>query len=260
MTKLVFSFDDGRKDNLRTAFEILERNNIPASFNITTDFVSSLLRDDELPCKNEALSKDEVIKLGSKEMFEIAGHGKKHSNECQNLISGIAELREWFPNKIISGIASPYSQAKIEDLITDKNVYLNNGISYIRLGDRITSFVIVKKIFRKLNCKLFHIPFIYAWVYEECFIEQNGNFILYSVPVLKMDTVGEVLALIKHAVKKDKNLILMFHSVLQKGEPEYNSKWSWDWNKFEKLISTVNEMQKYNLLQVVTTQNLMTGK
>lgn len=260
MTKLVFSFDDGRKDNLRTAFEILERNNIPASFNITTDFVSSLLRDDELPCKNEALSKDEVIKLGSKEIFEIAGHGKKHSNECQNLISGIAELREWFPNKIISGIASPYSQAEIEDLIADKNAYLNNGISYIRLGDRINSFGVVKKIFRKLNRKLFHIPFIYAWVHEECFIEQNGNFILYSVPVLKMDTVSEVLAVIKKTVKKDKNLILMFHSVLHKGEPEYKSKWSWDWNKFEKLISKVNEMQKHSLLQVVTTQNLMTGK
>lgn len=260
MTKLVFSFDDGRKDNLCTAFEILVNYNIPATFNITTDFVSSLLKDNELPCKNEALSKKEVIRLGSKDIFEIAGHGKKHSNEFQNLISGIAELREWFPNKIISGIASPYSQAKIEDLITDKNAYLNNGISYIRLGDRINSFGVVKKIFRKLNRKLFHIPFIYAWVHEECLIEQNGEFILYSVPVLKMDTVSEVLAVIKKTVKKDKNLILMFHSVLHKGESEYKSKWSWDWNKFEKLISKVNEMQKHSLLQVVTTQNLMTGK
>lgn len=75
-----------------------------------------------------------------------------------------------------------------------------------------------------------------------------------------MDTVSEVLAVIKKTVKKDKNLILMFHSVLHKGEPEYKSKWSWDWNKFEKLISKVNEMQKHSLLQVVTTQNLMTGK
>ena len=45
MTKLVFSFDDGRKDNLCTAFEILVNYNIPATFNITTDFVSSLLND-----------------------------------------------------------------------------------------------------------------------------------------------------------------------------------------------------------------------
>ncbi len=260
MTKLVFSFDDGRKDNLCTAFEILERNNIPATFNITTDFVSSLLNDDELPCKNKALSKEEVIKLGSKNIFEIAGHGKKHSNECHNLIDGIAELREWFPNKIISGIASPYSQAKIEDLIADKNEYFNNGISYIRLGDRISSLCFIKKALRKFNRMIFHIPFLFAWVHEQSFIDANDDFILYSVPILKKDTVPEVIVLIKQAVKKDKNLILMFHSVLHKEETEYNSNWSWDWNKFEKLISKVSEMQKHNLLQVVTTQNLMTGK
>ena len=154
MTKLVFSFDDGRKDNLCAALEILEKNNIPASFNITTDFVSSLLKENELPCKNSALSKEEVKQLGSKDIFEIAGHGKRHSNECKNLIRGVVELREWFSNKIINGIASPYSQAKIEDLISDKNEYFNNGISYIRLGDRITSLCFVKKALRKINRKI----------------------------------------------------------------------------------------------------------
>lgn len=260
MTKLVFSFDDGRKDNLCAALEILEKNNIPASFNITTDFVSSLLKENELPCKNSALSKEEVKQLGSKDIFEIAGHGKRHSNECKNLIRGVVELREWFSNKIINGIASPYSQAKIEDLISDKNEYFNNGISYIRLGDRITSLCFVKKALRKINRKIFHIPFIYAWVHEQSFVDLNDDFILYSIPVLKSDTVSEVISLIKRAIKKDKNLILMFHSILKKNESEYNSNWSWDWNKFEELIFKVSEMQKHRLLQVVTTQNLMIGK
>ena len=260
MTKIVFSFDDGRKDNYSVAFEVLVKNYISATFNITTDYINGNINEGKLPCTNEALSKDEVLKLASNSHFEIAGHGKKHSNECENLINGVKELRDWLPQKNINGIASPYSQAKVEDLLSHKTEYERNNISYIRLGDRITTFKFLKKILRKVNRMFFHIPFIFTWVHEESFFSEADNFILYSVPILKNDTVDEVLALVKKAVKKDKNLILMFHSILKKGEPEYDSNWTWDWEKFCNLIERLNKMQTSDIIKITTTQDLVLGK
>lgn len=260
MTKIVLSFDDGRKDNLRVVRDICLKENIPATFNITTDYVSEQLLDDEKPCNNVPMDKESLCNIANNSFIEIAGHGKKHSNECENLINGVNELREWLPNRTINGIASPYSQAIVSELVRDKDVYCKNGISYIRLGDRITSFCYVKKVLRKLNRMFFHLPFIFSWVHEQTFVSKNDDFILYSVPILKRDTVDEVIALVKNAVKKDKSVILMFHSVLHKGEPEYESNWTWDWDKFENLVLKLKQMQESDLLKITTTQDLMFGK
>ena len=259
MTKIVFSFDDGREDNIKVIQDVFVKTSIPATFNITTDYISDILLATERPCVNKALSKEQLMQIANYKLIEIAGHGKRHSNECMNLIDGVCELREWLPNNKICGIASPYSQAKIQELIADKSKYISYNISYIRLGDRITSFRFIKKILRKLNRMFFHIPFVFAWVHEQTFVSESDDFVLYSVPILHSDTVAEVTALLRRAIKNDKNLILMFHSVLHKGEPEYNSNWSWDWDKFQMLIAEVNDMQQKKLLKVVTTQDLMSG-
>ena len=260
MTKIALSFDDGRKDNEIVLQDIFIKENIPATINITTDYVSGKLLEGEKPCINEPINKDFLIRIANNSIIEIAGHGKKHSNEYENLSAGIKELREWMPDRVISGIASPYSQANVYDLIRDKDKYLSNGISYIRLGDRITSFCFIKKALRKLNRMFLHVPFIFAWVHEQAFVNKNDDFILYSVPILKRDIVNEVIALVKRAVKKDKNVILMFHSILHKGEPGYDSNWTWDWNKFEKLVLKLKQMQESDLLKITTTQELLLGK
>lgn len=258
MIKIVFSFDDGRNDNYRLFMQLFVKYNLPSTINITTDYVLKDFDKGIIPCDNTPLSKEMLNHLDNNHLFEIAGHGKQHCNDFQNLLDGVTELRNICSSKI-EGIASPCSKLTEKKIIDSKKLFLINGISYIRLGDRIISFILLKKILRKINRIFLHSPLIFTWIYEQTFIDQKDDFILYSVPVLKTDTVSEILALIKRAVKKDKNLILMFHSVLKKGEPEYNSNWSWDWNKFERLIFKVNDMQKQKLLQVTTTQNLMTG-
>lgn len=257
MTKLIFSFDDGREDNFRIFFDVLKQNKIPTTINITTDYVFG--NEGIMPCINKPLSMSMLQELDNELLFEIAGHGKQHMNEVQNLLDGVKDLRNVCKSNI-SGIASPCSQLAEETIRNNKKKFNDMGISYIRLGDRISSLCFVKKALRKINRRFFHIPFLFAWIHEQSLIDENDDFILYSVPVLKKDSVSEVLTLIKRAVKNNKNLILMFHSVLYKGEPEYNSNWSWDWNKFENLIFKVSEMQKLGLLQVVTTQKLMAGK
>ena len=257
MTKTVFSFDDGREDNIKVIQDVFVKKSIPATLNITADYISNILRASERPCVNKALSKEQLMQIANYKLIEIAGHGKRHSNECMNLIDGVCELREWLPNNKICGIASPYSQAKIQELIADKSKYISYNISYIRLGDRITSFRFIKKVLRKFNRMFFHIPLIFEWVHEQTFVDESDDFILYSVPILHSDTVAEITALIRRAVKKDKSLILMFHSVLHKGDPEYNSNWSWDWDKFETLITKVKDMQHQNLLEIVTMQKLL---
>ena len=39
MLKVVLSFDDGRRDNYRAAFEILKPLELPATFNITIGYI-----------------------------------------------------------------------------------------------------------------------------------------------------------------------------------------------------------------------------
>lgn len=257
MTNLIFSFDDGRKDNLEVVLEILAPNNIPATFNLTTDYISNNLEEKEQPCKNEALSIGDIYKIKDLNMFEFAGHGKKHSNEFQNLIDGVLELRSMLQIESIVGIASPNSQADIDMVLKDEGMYRECKVSYFRLGDRSSPFNEVKKIIRKVNRKFFHIPFIYSLVHKHSLISTKDEFILYSIPVLHSDSIAEIVSIIRTAVKLDKSIILMFHSILKKDRDNYISPWSWDWHKFNELILIVKEMESSGMLRITTTSDFV---
>lgn len=254
MTKIALSFDDGRKDNYRMIQEILIPLQIPATINITTDYVLNS-QCERSPCINPAMTKDEVIELSKLPLIEIAGHGKEHQNAIDNLLKGVKELREWCGVNEI-GIASPNSRLTFNEIEKLKTFFVDYDIKYIRIGDRIETARFIKRCIRKINCYL-HISKIYGWCYKETLLDKEDNFKLYSVPILKSNSLKEVKRLVDFAILNNKSLIIMFHSIIKKGEKFYNDNWSWDYDDFHKLCTFLADYREKEKIQMCTTLNIL---
>lgn len=229
-TAIVLSFDDGRGDNYRAAQEVLIPLEIPATFNITTDYVEGLASNCH-PCENQPMSREQVVALSKVPLFEIAGHGKQHRNEQENLIAGVEELREWC-GTYCSGIASPNSALPFAQVEHDRMFYGQHGVHYVRLGSRGRSFA--RKVADRCN-RFLNSDAVAAYVWKESLIKDTDVFVLPSVPILHHTTLREVMTLVKAAIKAKQSLILMFHSICKPGEPYYDHMWSWDYNRFTEL-------------------------
>ncbi len=251
--KIALSFDDGRKDNYRMVNEILRPLNIPATINITTDYIMNR-RTAPFPCDNPPMSKEDVISLSKLPFIEIAGHGKAHNNETSNLLQGANELKEWCGLKEI-GIASPNSALSFDKAKKLKPLFLKHNISYIRTGDRIIKAGFVKRCIRKLN-RYLHMQQAYAWFYHETMLNPPCDFEVCSVPVLKQNSFKEVKYLITSAASEHKSLILMFHSIVKKGEAFYKDTWSWDYDDFYKLCSFIKHCTQKNQIEACKTMEL----
>lgn len=256
MIKIALSFDDGRKDNYRLANEVLIPMQISATFNITTDYVENKAQEDA-PCLNPAMSKEEIINLTRNSLFEVAGHGKRHNNGFENLIGGIKKLREWCDQDII-GIASPNSGLSNNELLKEVNRYRAEGISYIRTGERYIRGELVKKCFRKFN-RIIHSGRISAWVYSDSMLFQNDSFVLNSIPVLHYNSLREIKEVINCAINTNKSCVLLFHSIVKEGEEFYEDLWSWDFRQFLILCHYLKELEYKKKLVICKTLDLVSG-
>lgn len=255
MINVSLSFDDGRGDNYRIVKEVLEPLQIPATFNITISYVENLVRE-EHPCINKPLSKNEIKRISKNCLFEIAGHGYLHKNDRDNMILGVNKLREWCGlENTKMGIASPSSKMTKKEIENSREVFQEENIDYVRVGDRIRSFVLVKKCCRKIN-RILHIPPIFYWVYKETLLSDNDTYIYYSIPILRDNDLYEVLYLLKKAIKAKKSLILMFHSILKPQEKYYKDLWSWDYFDFLKLCQYLKEYEKKGKIKLCTSIEL----
>ena len=256
MTKVSLSFDDGRGDNYRAVKDILEPLRIPATFNITIKYIENNLKNEEMPCSNQPLLKSEIIDISNNPILEIAGHGYKHKNDRDNLILGVNKLREWCElSDIEMGIASPCSLMTEEEIVHNRESFKRNNIKYVRLGDRIDSYVEVKRWCRRLN-RILHISPIFYWVYKETLLSNSESFIFYSVPILRDNSLHEVLYLLKKAIEEKKSIILMFHSILKPGEKYYRDLWSWDYYKFLELCHKLKKYENQKEIQLCKTIEL----
>ncbi|MBO6214041.1 MAG: polysaccharide deacetylase family protein, partial [Lachnospiraceae bacterium] len=93
--KLVYSFDDGRADNMRVFDEILKPRSVPATINIATAYVDGSISPENRPCPNEAMGVDDVKRLAQSPLIELAGHGDQHLNTPEDLKKGLEKLRGW---------------------------------------------------------------------------------------------------------------------------------------------------------------------
>jgi len=251
---ICFSFDDGRKDNYTNAVELLNKYNLPATFNITTGYIDGSAVEHS-PSLDSAMSIDDVKEIFYNKNFEIALHGDKHLNTIEDMTTCKNKLLEWLNLSDYSfGIASPGSGMTEEFIISNEKEFDKINISYIRIDQRVKNFRRIKVFSRKVSRVIKLSPF-YKLAYKDSCINKKHNRILYSVPILNSVSLPMIKSVIKHAIKTKQILILMFHSIKRANEPFYSDNWSYDYNKFEMLLKYLSDMQNKNLLSVETVIN-----
>lgn len=258
MLKVVLSFDDGRRDNYRAAFEILKPLELPATFNITIGYILRNISDQEKPGPHEPMTIEELKSLVDCDLFEIAGHGYCHDNDINNLLEGVLQLRKLFPGAEIKGIASPHSEFNLDELETAENLFSKNEIHYLRISNDYSKMGKLKIWVRRLN-RFLHFPCLYAWTNIDSVIREKG-FLLHSFPVIRDNSLKEVIGLIEKLSYESRNLdqtcILMFHSILKQGEDFYNDLFTWDYNIFKEFCSYLSKKSKENSVIINKTIDL----
>ncbi len=214
---IIFSIDDGRYDLYRLAKEILIPQNVPATFNITTDSGFSV--------KTSSIGKEELIEIAKCDLFEIANHSDMHTNEFDDIHKGFLTICDWlgFDKTRPIGFASPNSEMSIEYIENNIEQLNKLGVKYVR------------------TCR------------EDYFNRDTNDIALTSYPV-KFDTTLETLKETADiAVKNGFCLIYLFHSVCKPEDKNYGEMWSYDFDKFLDLVLYIKGLQNQGKADIMTT-------
>ena len=116
-SRVVLSFDDGRKDNYDIVIPILEKYCLTATFNISTAYVDKSINVSDRPCLNEPMTIENIKAIYGKG-FEIACHGDRHKNDIEDIRRGYKKLSTWLQwgKNFKPGFASPNSRLLEEDI------------------------------------------------------------------------------------------------------------------------------------------------
>lgn len=248
-----FSFDDGRIDTYHVAYPILKKHQLCATFNITSGYVESGTFVDSNVCDIMPMNIEMLKEMSADDSVEIAGHGHKHKNTIEDIIKGIRCLKEWIPKQREWGFASPGTGLTLDYYHSIKEELGSNSLLYVRFSCRYHSFAMIKVFIRRLS-RLIHIPILYRFAYKDTLMSDVDDDILYSVPVLSDISVAEIQSLIDLAIKRKQVCILMFHSIVDRGE--IHDSWDYDKVKFEDICNYVSDCQRKGLLEVSTSMDI----
>lgn len=256
---IALSFDDGRKDNYQNVKDILLKNDLTATFNITTAYVEKSISKDNTPCENDPMSVNEVIEL-SKFGFEIAAHGHNHLNTIEDIKKGVEILKGWLNLNDIDkiGFASPCSQADANQILQSQAEYNDISIDYVRLGVR-NNDTIVTKIKRKIAYYTGN-KALFIDVFKDSLLINDDKYIIYSIPILHNTSVAQIKEIIDYAVEKNQDCVLMLHSIVAPDSVYYGDTWSWDVNRFEQLCGYLKELKDSNIVNVLDVKSLVSKK
>jgi len=249
------SVDDGAEDSYTYIFPLLQKYGMPASFNIITDCVTGKMEMPDVGLK--AMSREQLAEMAQSPLIEIACHGAEHTNETEGIRRGRRELLNMLgmPENTRIGFASPESRLDCRSVSAQQKEWEKTGFAYVRTGPRLRTLKLLRKAARRLS-QGFHPGWLYVFAYNDTLMEETERFALSAVPVMHETTVSQVKALIRHAEKAEKNVILMLHRVKETEEEMYGDPWTWDLGKMEELMQFLAEDQKAGKLRVKTVKEL----
>ncbi len=248
---VIFSFDDGRKDQYDVAYKILKKYNFPATINIVSEFINN---EKLFQCfktmNNKSLSWDNLYEMEQEGKWEIACHGATHQNTVDDIKAWLKDVNV-LKNKwnINVGFASPESLVT-KDSSTDLVKLLDTGeLLYIRSGKQVRREGFLYIVLSFLN-RFIKSRKIYKAMYTDCILKNQKN-ILLSVGITSYDTTEQVCTLLD-SLKDEEAIILMFHSVINTNEIiKANDRWFWDNGK---LIKLCEYLSKNDTFKVITTK------
>lgn len=241
---IVISVDDGAVDTSRLANELKKRN-LPATFNIVTGWV-----DCSVETKSPHVTVDELKQVYANG-FEIAGHGDRHTNEDADVIKGNDKLRAWC-GMTDMGFASPGSGMTVDYLRANGERYKDMGIVYIRTGSyptgdaRIRTLIEKAKVDGRSGYVVSQIPFT---VYE------YDSMAVPSVVVYNQTPVQCIKDLAKFTADERVCTVFMFHAVRKEGEKNWESTWSYDFDKFCEFADYVADLRDNGEVEVLSNMD-----
>lgn len=254
VTRVILSFDDGRKDNIDVAEKVLKKYELKATFNITTGYLDDTIRGSERPCRNPALTINDVMELNKNELFEIAGHGQNHLNDVEDWQEGIEKLKQWLGEHWGEqgiGVASPHCGITEQSIMEKSEIIKSNNIAYVRIGLKNQNSLI-QKIVSKLAILTHSNVMFYASIKKSLQVV-GTSMCVYSIPVLHNLTVEQIKYAIMKAETQKLDCVFMFHSIVLSKDQYYSDLWSWDAEKFDELCKWLKREQSDKKIQVVTT-------
>ena len=97
-------------------------------------------------------------------------------------------------------------------------------------------------------------PLLYRIAYADTIMYYRDGKIIYSVPIMRDATLGQVKSIINLCIKNKGSLTLMFHSILSETKGEDN--WTWSRSKFEQLCAWLRRKEEEGLVEVLTSSQL----
>lgn len=242
---IVLSIDDGGNDTSRLASE-LQKRGLPATFNIVTGWVDGTV-ETELPY----VTVDELKQIYATGLFEIAGHGDSHQNTDDDVIKGNDKLREWLEMTEI-GFASPCSRMKVDYIRENEEKYKAMGITYIRTSSFVTPDPRYNSLAEKAK-KEGYSDFVKQQLYYGTF-----NFDSMAVPsviVANQTPLDGIKELAEFTADEGFCTVFMFHAVRKEGEKNYDSTWSYDFDKFCEFADLLCELRDSGKTEILTTMD-----
>lgn len=241
---IVISVDDGANDTARLASELKKRN-LPATFNIVTGWV-----DGTVEIKTPRVTIDELKKMYA-DGFEIAGHGDSHQNSDADVVKGNDKLREWC-GMTRMGFASPGSGMTVDYLRANGEKYNEMGIVYVRTGSYVTGDTRIDALVEKAKADgrgdyvVSQAPFS---VYE------YDSMAVPSVVIVNQTPVQCIKDLAKFTADEKVCTVFMFHAVRKEGEPNSDSTWSYDFDKFCEFADCVATLRDNGEVEVLSNMD-----
>lgn len=255
LASVSLSFDDGRGDNTEVADQLLLPMGIPATLNISTGYVDGSCPDQYLPTRKPPMTIRDIQRLAKDPLIEIAMHGDFHLNTDEDIFRGRKKLLDWLKLEKDArlGFASPSSGLSPERFCSPQEAKLRKSILYFRTSLRISSRPLLRVLCRKA-ARVLHLPFLFRIAYHDTVMCGAEGQIIYSVPVMKGTTAGEVMALVRSAVKRRGAVVLLLHSIRESTAGEDN--WSWKRRKLLCLCKRLSALEQQGMLCMCTTARL----
>lgn len=252
MKTIILSFDDARSDFYSRAFPILKRYEIPSTLNVITRIMSDMPGHIDREGKHYVggciKELQECYKSG---LVEIACHGATHKNTREDVEQNIIDLRKVGISESVFGFASPgcgitehnKNDNGIWNLVEEgKLLYVRSGISIRREGRLYTALSLIdrnvhsNKLFLYLNKR--------NLILNKEYLCKR---VLPSVTIYSYTQLPQIIYFIEN-MPDSSIVILMFHSVLYKGDDGYGyDRFCWDAELFDSLCAWLKSQDDMQL-------------
>ena len=249
MRTIVFTFDDGRRDNYIYAFPITKKYNIRGTIFVTTGYVDGTWEDAFRSFRSsEDCIQIQELKDLRKNGWEIGIHGDKHKTEYSDLCNCINKMKIWgFGEKF--GFFIPNSEfdvVEIKKILTSR--ITKDSVMYIRYGRKINT----KNFFYRVLYVLYkYLKIQIAYYLFNC---KNLNTSplnkdkIFSVVIRKEDDPKMIEEFIK-TMKDNTICVFMLHSIVNENRKYYDiDPWVYSSEKFEKLCAGISDLINKNFL------------